>query len=111
MECDRLNRLVRSWYVQVQDETLAPARMVEFMRKHVESCDDCLADSEVVDEVKRITELVLPPSKMTKQVKSAKTRDVALPVVPNESGEKNQTNQLDDVVSDDAEDAGSADPM
>ena len=79
MECERLNRLVRSWYEQVQDESLAPARMVEFMDKHVENCDDCLADPHVRGEVKKITELVLPPSKMTKPVKTAKPRDVGPP--------------------------------
>lgn len=31
MECGRLDKLVRSWYIEVQDEALAPARMVEFM--------------------------------------------------------------------------------
>lgn len=77
MECERLNRLVRAWYIQVQDESLAPARMVEFMEMHLEGCDDCLADPNVRGEVKKITELVLPPSKMTKPVKSAKPRDEA----------------------------------
>ncbi len=75
MECERLNRLVRTWYVQVQDESLAPARMVEFMEMHLEGCDDCLADPDVRNEVNKITELVLPPSKMTKPVKSAKPKD------------------------------------
>ena len=71
MECERLNRLVRAWYVQVQEETLAPARMVEFMEKHLEMCDECLADPDVRYEVKKITEIVLPPSKMTKPLKQA----------------------------------------
>lgn len=69
MECERLNRLVRSWYVQVQEEALAPARMVEFMEKHLKGCDSCLADPDVRAEVKKITEIVLPPSKMIKAVR------------------------------------------
>jgi len=69
MECERLNRLVRSWYVQVQGEALAPARMVEFMEKHIMDCDVCLTDPDVRYEVKKITAVVLPPSKMIKQPK------------------------------------------
>ncbi len=76
MECERLNRLVRAWYVQVQEETLAPARMVEFMEKHLENCDDCLADSNVRYEIKKITEIVLPASKMTKSPKQDNDDDV-----------------------------------
>jgi hypothetical protein len=69
MECERLNRLVRAWYVRVQEETLAPARMVEFMEKHLEGCGACLADPDVRAEVKKITEIVLPPSKPIKAVR------------------------------------------
>lgn len=69
MECERLNRLVRSWYVQVQEEALAPARMVEFMEKHLQGCATCLADPDVRSEVKKITDIVLPPSKQIKQIK------------------------------------------
>ncbi len=69
MECERLNRLVRSWYVQVQEEALAPARMVEFMEKHLLGCATCLADPDVRSEVKKITDIVLPPAKQIKQIK------------------------------------------
>jgi len=69
MECERLNRLVRSWYVQVQEEALAPARMVEFMEKHLKGCGACLADPDVRAEVRKITEIVLPASKMVKAVR------------------------------------------
>ncbi len=69
MECKRLNRMIRDWYVQVQDETLAPARMVEFMHEHVETCDTCFVDPNIKEEIKKITAIVLPPSKMTKKPK------------------------------------------
>lgn len=99
MECERLNRLVRTWYVQVQDESLAPARMVEFMEMHLENCDDCLADPDVRGEVKKITELVLPPSKMTKPVKSAKPRDG----VVDEAGEGSADPDDEDVTHGDGD--------
>lgn len=66
MECGRLNRLIRSWYEQVQDESMAPARMVEFMESHILDCDICLADPYVRHETEKISEIVLPSSKMTK---------------------------------------------
>ena len=82
MECERLNRLVRSWYIQVQDEALAPGRMVEFMETHLMDCDVCLTDPDVQHEVKKITEIVLPPSKMTKQPKPAETEKASPPPPP-----------------------------
>ncbi len=69
MECKRLNRMIRDWYVQVQGETLAPARMVEFMHDHAETCDTCFVDPNIQEEIKKITAIVLPPSKMTKKPK------------------------------------------
>jgi len=75
MECERLNRLVRSWYVQVQEEALAPARMVEFMEKHLKGCGACLADPDVRAEVKKITEIVLPASKMVKALREDDDED------------------------------------
>ena len=98
MECERLNRLVRSWYVQVQDEALAPARMVEFMEKHLEDCDVCLADPDVRHEVKKITEIVLPPSKMTKVVKAK--HDEA----EEESAEAAEDEEVAEVDEDEVED-------
>ncbi|MFZ5775960.1 MAG: hypothetical protein ACOY3Z_10810 [Thermodesulfobacteriota bacterium] len=66
MECERLQRLIKSWYVQVQDETMAPARMVSFMETHLAECHVCLADPLVRQEVEKITAIVLPPSKVRK---------------------------------------------
>lgn len=66
MECERLVKLVKSWYLQVKDEALAPARMVAFMEKHVAECPVCMVDDGVRQEVDRITRIVLPPSKMPK---------------------------------------------
>jgi len=45
--------------------------MVEFMEKHMVDCPVCQADPDVRYEVRKITEIVLPPSKMTKVVKKA----------------------------------------
>ena len=74
MECERLKKLIKNWYVQVQDEAMAPARMVDFMRKHVDECSTCLGDQNVELEIKRITEIVLPPSKIPKALRRAEEK-------------------------------------
>ncbi|MDH5525125.1 MAG: hypothetical protein OEY01_14205 [Desulfobulbaceae bacterium] len=66
MECERLQRLVKSWYVQVQDEAMAPARMISLMEKHIVECHTCLADPLVRKEVEKISAIVLPPTKIRK---------------------------------------------
>ena len=66
MECKRLQGLVKSWYAQVQEETMAPARMVSFMEKHIAECAFCLADPLVRQDVVKITAILLPPTKVRK---------------------------------------------
>jgi hypothetical protein len=63
MECERLQRLVKSWYLQVQEESMAPARMVAFMERHIGECAYCLADPLVRQDVEKITAIILPPTK------------------------------------------------
>ena len=75
MECERLKRLIKNWYMQVQDESMAPARMVDFMRNHIGDCATCLGDPIVELEVKRITEIVLPPSKIPKAVRREEAQE------------------------------------
>jgi hypothetical protein len=66
MKCERLISLIKNWYVKVQEEAMAPARMVAFMEKHISQCEECLADPDVRQEVEKIREIVLPPSKVPK---------------------------------------------
>ena len=66
MKCERLISLVKNWYMKVQEEAMAPARMVAFMEKHISQCEECLADPDVKLEVEKIREIVLPPSKIPK---------------------------------------------
>jgi hypothetical protein len=74
MKCDRLISLVKNWYLKVQEEAMAPARMVAFMEKHISQCEVCLADPDVRGESDKIREIVLPPSKVPKPkvIRSAK---------------------------------------
>jgi len=66
MKCERLISLVKNWYLKVQEEAMAPARMVAFMEKHISQCEVCLADPDVRQEADKIREIVLPPSKVPK---------------------------------------------
>ena len=76
MKCDRLISLVKNWYLKVQEEAMAPARMVAFMEKHISQCEDCLADPDVKQEADKIREIVLPPSKVPKPKVIRASKDV-----------------------------------
>jgi hypothetical protein len=75
MQCDRLVSLVKNWYLKVQEEAMAPARMVAFMEKHISQCEVCLADPDVRQESDKIREIVLPPSKAPKPKVIRATKD------------------------------------
>jgi len=74
MQCERLIIQIKSWYVHVREETMAPARMVSFMEQHAESCDICLKDPDLKEEIAKITEMVLPESKIPKAVRQQKSK-------------------------------------
>ena len=66
MQCERLIKLVKSWYLSVRDETMAPARMISFIEQHVTHCEVCQADPDIRDEIVKITEIILPEAKLPK---------------------------------------------
>lgn len=109
MECNRLEKLIKSWYFQVQDEAMAPARMVSFMKKHVSDCPICLADPLVRQEVDKITEIVLPPSKMKKLTDSEEKekspkKDPSAAVVEEETVSSDEDPEENDDDNDDDDD-------
>ncbi len=77
MQCERLMKLAKSWYVHVREETMAPARMISFMEDHVAECPTCLADPDIQGEIAKITELILPESKIPKAVRIQNEQAVA----------------------------------
>jgi hypothetical protein len=105
MQCERLIKQIKSWYTHVKDETMAPARMVSFIEQHVESCDTCLGDPDLKDEVAKITELVLPDSKIPKAVRQqnskADTEDEE--VEDEDTGDDEATDSTSDDVDDEGE--------
>jgi len=75
MQCERLVTLSKAWFLHVKDETMAPARMVQFIKDHVSTCDTCLADPDIHDEIDKITEIILPESKIPKAVRLQQEKD------------------------------------
>ncbi len=75
MQCERLIKMIKSWYLSVREETMAPARMVSFMEQHASTCEVCLQDTELKDEIAKITELILPESKIPKAIRQSNFDD------------------------------------
>ncbi len=73
MQCERLIKLIKTWYVNVRDETMAPARMISFIEQHVATCNVCQKDPDIHDEIAKITEIVLPESKIPKAIRSSQS--------------------------------------
>lgn len=75
MQCERLIKMIKSWYLSVRQETMAPARMVSFMEQHAATCQVCLGDPDLKDEIAKISELILPESKIPKAVRQSSLDD------------------------------------
>ena len=69
MQCQRLLKQTKSWYVHVTNETMAPARMISFIKEHAADCDICREDPDLEEEIEKITEMILPESKIPKAVR------------------------------------------
>jgi hypothetical protein len=67
--------MIKSWYLHVREETMAPARMVAFIEEHAESCDICRQDPDLKEEISKITELILPESKIPKAVRQKNSEE------------------------------------
>ncbi|MCI5133252.1 MAG: hypothetical protein D3904_17500, partial [Candidatus Electrothrix sp. EH2] len=64
MQCKQLVRLAKDWYTHVKQETMAPARMMQFIDQHIKDCEICQQDPDLSREVEKIREHVLPESKL-----------------------------------------------
>ncbi len=69
MQCQRLFKQTKAWYIHVSNETMAPARMISFIKEHAAGCDICLEDPDLEEEIEKITEMILPESKIPKAVR------------------------------------------
>ncbi len=76
MQCDQLIRLIKDWYIHVQAETMAPARMMQFVDKHVKECTLCLNDDDLAEEIEKIRDHILPQSKIPKALRMRQHKDI-----------------------------------
>jgi hypothetical protein len=102
MECENLIRLIKDWYLRVKQETMAPARMMQFIEQHIKGCKVCQADLLLPDEVENIREFILPESKIPKAVRSAD--DSSTPDISPDEDEYDGEDQYDDEDEDEEND-------
>lgn len=102
MECEQLIRLIKDWYTRVKQETMAPARMMQFVDQHVKNCATCRSDLLLPDEIEKIREFVLPESKLPKAVRAddSSTPDIS----PDDEDEFEETDEFADDTEDDLDD-------
>ena len=110
MQCERLVKMIKAWYLHVRDETMAPARMVAFMEEHTDSCEICQQEPDLREEIAKITEMVLPESKIPKAVRQQKIQEEAA-VVDDEVEESTDSDEVEDVEeSTDSDEVEDVDP-
>ena len=102
MQCERLIKMIKSWYLHVREETMAPARMVAFIEEHAVSCDICRQDPDLKEEISKITELILPESKIPKAVRQ-KSIEEDEAASEKEVTPEDEEEVTEDTVDDDAE--------
>ncbi len=83
--------------------------MVEFMESHIFDCDVCLADSHVKQEIGKISEIVLPSSKMTKAAR--KEANASVDDEEETVEEEAEESLNDDEYDDEDEDEDDLDPV
>ena len=105
MQCNQLIRLIKDWYLHVKEETMAPARMMQFTDKHIKTCEVCLQDPGIMDEIEKIRDIVLPESKIPKSMRADEEK--ATPEIStaedteSENGDSSDDDDNHDVVEED----------
>lgn len=78
---------MKDWYLNVQKETMAPARMMQFADKHILHCETCRQDPELAEEIEKIRDFVIPDWKIPKSERD--DEDEATPdISPDEENEE-----------------------
>jgi hypothetical protein len=103
MQCERLIKLIKTWYLNVRDETMAPARMISFIEQHIDNCNVCQKDLGIHDEIAKITEIVLPEAKIPKAIRSSQLDEDDIDDIEDEGilDDDNEDEDLDEDLGDD----------
>ena len=98
MQCSQLIRLMKDWYLHVKEETMAPARMMQFAEKHIEGCAVCQQDEVLAVEIEKIRDFVLPESKIPK---AEREDEEATPEIsPDNEEERDESGDEDEFADD-----------
>lgn len=100
MQCERLIKQIKGWYIHVSNETMAPARMVSFIEKHAAECDICLEDPDLQEEIEKITEMILPESKIPKAVRMQQEQKELEKRAANDEDEKSDDSEAEEDAED-----------
>lgn len=102
--------MIKSWYLSVRDETMAPARMVSFMEQHATTCEVCLQDVSLKEEIAKITELILPESKIPKAIRQQSGLDDENDLISQEDIFVENEEENDEILADDEVDVENVGP-
>lgn len=111
MQCNRLLNLSKQWYLHVRDETMAPARMVQFIKQHVTGCPICQEDPDIQDEILRITEIILPESKIPKAVRLKQEEEEAEREREKAAAEENNSTETEESSEEEFIEEDEEDPL
>jgi hypothetical protein len=103
MKCTQLIRLMKDWYVHVQNETMAPARMMQFADRHIQDCDVCRQDPDLAEEIEKIRDFVLPEAKLPKTERDEEEATPEISPDEEESSEGDEEESFKDEFDDDDE--------
>ncbi len=94
MQCNQLTRLIKGWFLHVREETMAPARMMQFVDQHIKECEVCQEDSDLPVEIEEIRKFILPESKIPKAYR-AKTQALTPDISPSDEPEQEIAARID----------------
>jgi hypothetical protein len=89
---------MKGWYLNVQEETMAPARMMQFADQHIINCEACQHDPELAEEIENIRDFILPESKIPKSERNdgqKATPEISPEISPDDENKKNETDDSD----------------
>ena len=93
---------MKDWYLHVQEEAMAPARMMQYADKHITGCETCQQDPDLAEEIEKIRDFVLPESKFPKSQRDEE--DEATPEIsPVDENNENENDEGDEDDEDDEE--------
>ncbi len=91
---------MKDWFLHVQEETMAPARMMQFAEKHIVHCEICQQDPDLAEEIEKIRDFVLPESKIPKSERDDEN-EATPEISPDDEDVENENDETEDDDDDD----------